>query len=175
MTTGLFTVTDMTVFVRPVEPGDAPAVLAFFEGLSTETAYRRFFGPPSRRSLRLLSEPDGVHHVAVLAVDDGVVTGVASYHRFGDQQDVADLAVVVADDHQHQGLGTWMVRRLTHHAHRHGIRRLTATVLADNRPALEFVRGIDPRAPHRQSGTSVDVEFPLGAPGAAEGVAAACG
>jgi L-amino acid N-acyltransferase YncA len=159
----------MTLDVRPAEPADAPALLAFFEGLSTETAYRRFFGPPSRRSLRLLSEPDGVQHVAVVALDDGVVTGVASYHRFGERDDAADLAVVVADEYRHRGLGTWMVRRLARHAHRHGIRRLTATVLADNRPALEFVRAVDPDAARRHAGTSVDVEFPL--PGAAVGAA----
>jgi RimJ/RimL family protein N-acetyltransferase len=163
----------MTVLVRAVEPDDAPAVLAFFEGLSTETAYRRFFGPPSRGSLRALSQPDGVRHVAVLAVDDGVIAGVASYHRYGDEADIADLAVVVDDDHQHQGLGTWMVRRLARHAHRHGIARLTATVLADNRPALEFVRAVDREAPRRSAGTSVDVEFPLGRPGDAAGTTAA--
>ncbi len=164
MTTGLVTLSDMTVLVRAAEPGDAPDVLAFFEGLSTETLYRRFFGPPSSRSLRALSEPDGVRHVAVLAVDDGVIAGVASYHRYGEGDDSADLAVVVDDDHQHRGLGTWMVRRLARHAHRHGIARLTATVLADNRPALEFVRAVDPEAPRRSAGTSVDVEFPLGRP-----------
>jgi GNAT superfamily N-acetyltransferase len=157
----------MTVLVRTVEPGDAPAVLAFFEGLSAETLYRRFFGPPSRGSLRLVSQPDGVCHVAVLAVDDGAIAGVASYHRYADQPDTADLAVVVADDHQHQGLGTRMVRRLARHAHGHGIARLTATVLADNRPALEFVRAVDPEATRRSAGTSVDVEFPLGRPGGA--------
>ena len=165
----------MTVLVRAMGPGDAPAVLAFFEGLSTETLYRRFFGPPSRRSLRAVSEADGVRHVAVLAVDDDAVVGVASYHRYGDRDDVADLAVVVADQRQHQGLGTWMVRHLARHAHLHGIDRLTATVLADNRPALEFVRGIDPAAPRRSAGTSVDVEFPLAHPDGARGGLAAAG
>jgi L-amino acid N-acyltransferase YncA len=151
----------MTLMVRAAEADDGPALLAFFEGLSTETAYRRFFGPPSRRSLRLLSEPDGERHVAVVALDDGVVTGVASYHRFADRDDVADLAVVVADEYQHRGLGTAMVCRLARHAQRHGIRRLTATVLADNRVALEFVRSVDPGASRRPAGTSVDVEFPV--------------
>jgi L-amino acid N-acyltransferase YncA len=165
----------MTVLVRTAGPADAPAVLAFFEGLSTDTLYRRFFGPPSRRSLRVLSQPDGERHVAVLAVDDGVIAGVASYHRYGERDDRADLAVVVADHHQHQGLGTRMVRHLARHAHLHGIERLTATVLADNRPALEFVRTVDPTAARRSAGTSVDVEFPLAHPGGARGGFATAG
>jgi GNAT superfamily N-acetyltransferase len=149
----------MTMHVRDVEPADAPAVLEFFEGLSTETAYRRFFGPPARSSLEMLSRPDGWRHVAVMAVDDGVVTAVGSYHRVADVDDVADIAVVVADDHQRRGVGTRLMDRLSGHARGHGINRFTATVLADNRAALRFVSAMAPEARRHHGGGSVDFDF----------------
>jgi GNAT superfamily N-acetyltransferase len=159
MTTGLVIVPNMTMHVREVEPADAPAVLEFFEGLSDETAHRRFFGPPARVSLEMLSRPDGWRHVAVMAVDDGVVAAVASYHRTAAVDDVADLAVVVSDGHRRRGVGTRLVQRLSGHARSRGISRFTATVLADNRPALRFVGAVAPQARRHHDGSSVDFDF----------------
>src|SRR4249920_2862813 len=67
-----------TAAIRPVHPADLPALGGFFEDLSVESRYLRFFAPvrPTGSLLHLLSGgPANVD--AVVAVADGVIVGHA--------------------------------------------------------------------------------------------------
>ena len=76
---------------------------------------------------------------AVVAVLDGEIVGVARYFRWPGSRS-AELAVVVADDWQRQGVATRMIGRLAQLAQAAGIERFTLTMQADNRAVLRLIR-----------------------------------
>jgi acetyltransferase len=82
---------------------------------------------------------------AIVALDDGEIVGVARYIR-QPCSEAAELAVVVADAWQRQGLATRMLAALAGRAAAVGISRFTMIMQADNRPILRLVRRVDPSA-----------------------------
>ena len=82
---------------------------------------------------------------------DGELVGVGRYERTS--PDSAEVAFVVADGHQGQGLGAAFLRRLAEHARACGLRWLTASTMAYNRPML---------AVFKHSGLSVETQFDEG-------------
>ena len=92
-------------------------------------------GPLSETELRYLTEVDFTDHVAYVAVRPeapGVLVGVARWVRLRDDPEVAEIAFVVADDLQRQGLGTILAETLAAAARERGVRRFVATMLPDN-------------------------------------------
>src|SRR5215467_8081143 len=97
-----------------LELGDEAAVAGLIGRLSPESLYRRFFSPVVRAeqfTRLVLRGVDGHERAAVAAVVDGEVVGVAQYARPAGACR-ADLAIMVADSWQRQGLGTRMVAAL---------------------------------------------------------------
>jgi RimJ/RimL family protein N-acetyltransferase len=136
------------VGLAQLERSDGELLLRLFYRLSPESIYRRFLSPISRpeqaRPERLL---DVDHHdrEAVVAVLDGEIVGVARYFRWPDGSS-AELAVVVADDWQRQGLATRMISCLAELARAAGIEQFTLTMQADNRGVLRLLRRFWPSA-----------------------------
>jgi RimJ/RimL family protein N-acetyltransferase len=127
-----------------LESTDGDALRRLFYRLSPDTIYRRFHSPvtrPEQAQPERLLDVDHRHREAVLAVLDGEIVGVARYFRQSGT-DSAELAVVVADDWQRQGLATRMVRALGQLALSTGIKRFTVSVQADNRRALGLLRRV---------------------------------
>jgi nucleotide-binding universal stress UspA family protein/GNAT superfamily N-acetyltransferase len=127
------------VDIRPLEPDDRDALAEGFERLSPESRYRRFFGPVAqlrRRDLDYLTRVDHHDHEALVAVDaeTGQGAGVARYVRTGPE--VAEPAIVVADDWQGRGVGSRLLDALADRAREEGIRRFDAPVLATNDDAI---------------------------------------
>jgi L-amino acid N-acyltransferase YncA len=54
----------------------------------------------------------------------------------------AEISVAVADDWQHQGLGTLLLRRLVEHARAHGVRRLYSMDAAANERMRRLARDV---------------------------------
>ncbi|WP_205696931.1 GNAT family N-acetyltransferase [Conexibacter sp. SYSU D00693] len=134
----------MDLRLRDIRPDDKPALQRLHARLSPETRYRRFHGVKgdlTRGDLRYLTEVDGRRHIALVAEDEaGELHGVA--RAVGDQGGVeAELAIVVADDVQADGLGTALMRSLLERCDREGLRRITFEVQADNHRALRFFQG----------------------------------
>src|SRR3954468_11826104 len=94
------------VLIRPIRPSDAPLLAAAHATLSPETVRLRYLAPKPRltaRELRYLTEVDGVHHVAFLALraeDPSRIAAVARFVRSTTDPEAAEAAVVVADDLQ---------------------------------------------------------------------------
>jgi nucleotide-binding universal stress UspA family protein/GNAT superfamily N-acetyltransferase len=156
------------VEVRAVEPDDRAALAEGFERLSPESRYRRFFGPMPRlsaRDLDYLTRVDHHDHEALVAVDavtgDGV--GVARYVRTG--PDVAEPAIVVADDWQGRGVGGLLLDALAERATEEGVRRFEAPVLATNHEAIALLERLG-RTTRRPDGREVQlsIDLPAGAP-----------
>lgn len=131
--------------IRPLTHADRDRLAAAFGRLSERSRLRRFLGPKPRLSgaeLTYLTEIDHVTHEALAAIDpdDGAIVGVARYAEERATPGTADLALVVADAWQGQGIATMLGRRLVRHADASGIARLTATTFADNRAARAVLR-----------------------------------
>lgn len=149
--------------VRPLSTDDRECVAEFLRGLSMETMYRRFFSVPrvDDRLVDLVAHPSECCSDALIALSGGTIVGLASYDRLADDPDAADVAVVVDDAWQHHGVGTELMRALTRAAKHKGIERFTATMLADNRPVVDFVRHNAPAAQLHFDGTELAMELPL--------------
>lgn len=131
-----------------LEPADGELLRRFFYRLSPETVYRRFMSPLARpeqaRPERLL-DVDHQDREAILALVGGEIVGVARYIRRA-RSDSADLAIVVADAWQRQGVATRLLSALAASARRAGISRFEVMTQADNRAALGLLRRLRPIA-----------------------------
>lgn len=145
------------VHVRAVHPEDKPLLVEGFEELSEDSRYLRFFGTKkalSDQELAYLTEVDGVHHVALGAVDErGHGVGVARYVVLDDEPGVAEVAVTVIDELHGQGLGHALVERLVEHARGAHIHALRFWVLPINVGMLHLLRDLGARY-HASDGTT---------------------
>jgi RimJ/RimL family protein N-acetyltransferase len=133
--------------VRPIAPDDRQRLAAAFERLSDGSRMRRFLGPKPKLSaaeLTYLTEIDHRMHEALVAVDETEdrIVGVARYAPELDEPGTADLAFVVADEWQGQGIATMLAAELMRRARDSGVDRLTATTFPDNRPARALLRSL---------------------------------
>ncbi len=132
---------------RDITPGDKAALLRFHAHLSADTRYRRYHaakGDLTKGDLKYLTEVDGHRHVAVVAVDPeqpSELLGVARAVALDDEAREAELAIVVRDDVQHDGVGAALVDALRRRARTEGMGQLIAEVQADNHRALRFFQG----------------------------------
>jgi RimJ/RimL family protein N-acetyltransferase len=139
------------VVLRPIEPSDKHELELGLHRLSPESVQRRFLAPKvhfSAAELRYLTEVDGHDHVAIVVEREsapGTVVGVARYVRLDDDPDTAEAAIVVADFLQGKGLGTALAQALANEAVKHGVRRFTALMLGDNRPAQRLMTRLTDR------------------------------
>ncbi len=136
--------------LRTVRPDDKDMLVDALSRLSPESRYRRFFTAKPRLTpaeLRYLTEFDGIHHYAIGAgsLDETAGYGVARMVALKDEPTTAELAVLVADELQGQGLGTLLMRRLLDAACERGIRRVYTEVLANNKPMRRLMEhlGLD--------------------------------
>src|SRR3954462_14171819 len=99
--------------VRPADPDDVDRVREFLERLSPQSVYRRFFTlfpTPPPKLLTYLSAPETADHETLAAFDGEEIVALASWDRRRENNSEAELAIVVADDWQHRGLGHALVR-----------------------------------------------------------------
>ena len=129
-----------------LEPGDGPALRRLFYRLSPQTLYRRFHSPvvrPEQTHPERLLDVDHHDREAVVAVVNDEIVGVARYVRTAGS-DAAEIAIVVADDWQRQGLATRMLSALHERALIEGIQKFTMTMQADNKPVQQLIRRFYP-------------------------------
>lgn len=155
-----------TLEIRPVLPGDALAIDRFVRSLSTITAYRRFHAPvPKLSAAQLAGIVDVDHHdretlVALVRGATGTeITALAQYVRVS--EDLADMAIVVADRWQRRGIGRVLAHHLGAAAAESGIVQFDATVLADNPAPQRLARGLSTTVDAARHGTTIDLHIPL--------------
>jgi GNAT superfamily N-acetyltransferase len=134
------------VLVRPIAADDKDKLARGLRQLSEESIRKRFLAAKPRFSsaeLRYLTEVDGVNHIALVAVledDPDQLVAVARCVRLPDRPGTAEMAIVVGDPWQSQGLGRALATALADAALAVGIRRFAATMLGDNEPARRLMR-----------------------------------
>jgi GNAT superfamily N-acetyltransferase len=123
--------------MRQLIDEDAAALQEFHKGLSAESIHRRFFqAKPVLTDTEALhfTHVDHVRRQALCAVLGTAIIGVARYDRFHAEE--AEVAVIVTDAFQKQGIGSWLLEALRQDAIQNGINVFTAEVLAGNSAML---------------------------------------
>jgi RimJ/RimL family protein N-acetyltransferase len=130
------------VEIRALQPDDRTALTAAVGRASPQSIYRRFFGPKrdfTDKEIAYFVNVDFVSHVALVAVvEEGgrpAIVGGARY--IVAEPGRAEVAFVVVDAYQGQGLGTLLMRHLANLARMMGLRQLIAEVLPDNASMLK--------------------------------------
>jgi len=145
-----------TVLIRPIRAEDAAIERRFIETLSPQSRRFRFLGEiktPSAALIEQLTHPNPDRDAAFVAlVADGAEKREIGVARFSARPDSAscECAVAVADDWQHRGLGTLLMRLLIDVARTRGIECMYSVDAADNSAMRElaahlgFARKPDP-------------------------------
>jgi RimJ/RimL family protein N-acetyltransferase len=157
------------VLIRPIRPGDKAMLARGMAALSPSSARLRFLAPKDHLSLaelRYLTEVDHVDHyalVAVLADDPTTMAGVGRWVRDEEHPDRAEVAVVVGDCYQRQGLGTALGTALADGARTLGIGSFTALMLPENTAAQRLFAHISGRLSTRLEGGTYELVADLAA------------
>jgi L-amino acid N-acyltransferase YncA len=162
---------------RAARVADCEAIRSFVAGLSPHTRLLRFFtpvSPPSSAVLRAMCGADGAADVLVATHNGAVVAHAMAADAVGPEGcRAADIAVVVADDWQHRGVGSEILGRLVARAAARAVRVLVMDVLPENDRMLGMISRRWPGAAYEFAAGAVTVRVRL--PGAAAGANGACG
>jgi RimJ/RimL family protein N-acetyltransferase len=160
------------VALRPMRDDDGERLLRFHHSLSAETQYLRFFGAHpslSEREVEWFTHVDHRHREAIVAELDGDLLGVARLDRLPAGTGVgreAEVAFVVADRAQGQGLGHQLLAALVIRARQLGLACLVADTLPHNRKMLAVFRRSGLPTTRRFEDGVVRVTMALGPTGA---------
>ncbi len=156
------------ISVRLARPEDAEGVAAMHDRCSEETRYQRYFAPVSQWREDRLRKIAGGHRGATLVAEteDGSLVGLGNvFPEKPDGAATAEVAVIIEDAWQGQGVGSVVLRRLIELAERWDFDEVTALVLATNtvmitvleNTGLTWERDADPDLP----GSVVRMTAPL--------------
>jgi len=127
------------VSFRSIRPTDEPHMRDLLYDLSRETIYYRFMSQQQRFTHRQIQDFVYIDHRRDVAIVGTVpeahgedIIAVGRYY-LNERNNKAEVAFVIRDGWQNQGLGSFMFRHLITIAKRNGIAGFTAEVLRDNR------------------------------------------
>ena len=129
--------------IRPIRPEDEPLMIDFHSRLSDRSVYLRYFQPlkltqrTAHERLTRICFIDYDREMALVAVrkhDDGTneIIAVGRLSKIHGTEE-AEIAVLVRDEFQHQGLGTELVSRLMRVAQDENLKYVSSTMLGINR------------------------------------------
>ena len=113
---------------------DAPKLVEFYDRVSPESKYLRFFAPYpklSDRDVKRFTEVDYVDRVAFILTLGDQLIAVGRYDRTEDTQ--AEVAFLIEDAHQGRGIAQLLLEHLAEAARERGITGFFAEVLPQNR------------------------------------------
>ncbi|WP_181789035.1 GNAT family N-acetyltransferase, partial [Streptomyces phytophilus] len=127
-----------TAQVRPIVPDDADRLVAFFDRVSDESKYLRFFAPHpqlSAKDVHRFTHHDYVDRVGLAAVVGDAFIATVRYDRTepaADGATQAEVAFLVQDDQQGRGVASALLEHIAACARERGVRRFAADVLPAN-------------------------------------------
>lgn len=133
-----FTRDGRLIAIRPIKRDDAGRLLDFFDTLSRESIFFRFLTDLKSLPLdwvRRFTDIDYAQDVAMVAVeqtdDDERILGVCRVMRHPGTNN-GEIAVVVGDPWQNQGIGTTLLNRTREIAREQGFKKLWGLVSSSN-------------------------------------------
>ncbi len=163
LTTRVTTGHGVTYQLRPIRPDDAEILQHFHEGLSPDSVFRRYFSlHPSLSAAELdhLTNVDYVDRLAFIIIEHGELVAVGRYDRI-ETSDRAEVAFLVSDHYQHQGLGLLLLDHLAQAAWECGITTFVAETQADNRAMMGVFRNSGFPVTARLEDEIIYVRFPI--------------
>ena len=127
--------------LRPILPDDAQALVSFYERVSPESKYMRFFAPYptlSDRDVQRFTNVDHVDRVAFVVTLGGKIIGIGRYDRIDEEQ--AEVAFLIEDAHQGRGLAQLLLEHLAQAGRERGVSRFVAEVLPENVRMIQIFR-----------------------------------
>ncbi|NNN33596.1 GNAT family N-acetyltransferase [Streptomyces sp. S3(2020)] len=139
-----------TARIRPITVDDAERLVSFYEQVSDESKYYRFFAPYPRLSAKdvhRFTHHDFVDRVGLAATVGGEFIATVRYDRIGADgmpasapADEAEVAFLVQDAHQGRGVASALLEHIGAVARERGIRRFAAEVLPANNKMIKVFR-----------------------------------
>lgn len=136
-----------TARIRPITVDDAERLVSFYEQVSDESKYYRFFAPYPRLSAKdvhRFTHHDFVDRVGLAATVGGEFIATVRYDRIGTDgmpasapADEAEVAFLVQDAHQGRGVASALLEHIGAVARERGIRRFAAEVLPANNKMIK--------------------------------------
>jgi acetyltransferase len=134
------------LLIRPLRPDDEDALAKMLKHVTPDDVRLRFFNPRKtmdRALIARLTQLDYARDMAFVAIDpvNHAILGVV--RLMGDaNRENGEFAILIRSDHQQQGLGTELMRRLLSFAALEGYHRIHGSVLSENRNMLDFCKGL---------------------------------
>lgn len=139
-----------TARIRPITTDDAERLVSFYEQVSDESKYYRFFAPYPRLSAKdvhRFTHHDYVDRVGLAVTVGGEFIATVRYDRINAQgrpatapADEAEVAFLVQDAHQGRGVASTLLEHIAAVARERGIRRFAAEVLPANNKMIKVFR-----------------------------------
>jgi len=133
------------LLIRPIRSEDAESEQRFVRELSAEAKRFRFMGTINELSPTMLArftQIDYGREMALVALTEEngelMQQGVARYVINSDNTS-GEFAIVVSDNHQHQGIGTRLMKALLDAARYHDLKVIEGSVLAQNKSMLQLM------------------------------------
>ena len=131
--------------LRPIRPEDGAALVEFYDGVSDESRYLRFFAPMpqlSARDVERFTNVDHVDRVGIVMTVRGDIIAFGQYERLaasdvGEHEEVeAEVAFLVQDEHQGRGIGQLLLEHLAQAARERSIEMFIAEILPGNQQMI---------------------------------------
>ncbi|MDI3418777.1 GNAT family N-acetyltransferase [Streptomyces luteolus] len=139
-----------TARIRPITTEDADRLTNFYEQVSDESKYYRFFAPYPRLSdkdVHRFTHHDYVDRVGLAVTVGGEFIATVRYDRIDEQgrpasapADEAEVAFLVQDAHQGRGVASTLLEHIAAVARERRIRRFAAEVLPANNKMIKVFR-----------------------------------
>ncbi|MFE4371959.1 GNAT family N-acetyltransferase [Streptomyces sp. NPDC056835] len=139
-----------TARIRPITTADAERLVSFYEQVSDESKYYRFFAPYPRlsdRDVHRFTHHDYVDRVGLAVTVGGEFVATVRYDRIDERglpatapADEAEVAFLVQDAHQGRGVASALLEHIAAVARERGIRRFAAEVLPANNKMIKVFR-----------------------------------
>ncbi|MFJ4502636.1 GNAT family N-acetyltransferase [Streptomyces sp. NPDC088864] len=139
-----------TARIRPITTDDAERLVSFYEQVSDESKYYRFFAPYPRLSAKdvhRFTHHDYVDRVGLAVTVGGEFIATVRYDRIdatgrpaSAPADEAEVAFLVQDAHQGRGVASALLEHIAAVARERGIRRFAAEVLPANTKMIKVFR-----------------------------------
>jgi acyl-CoA hydrolase/RimJ/RimL family protein N-acetyltransferase len=136
------------VHFRLIRPDDTDRIKELFYGLSEESIYFRFLTPLRslrRQTLQDFYNVDQSRDISVVAViksdKEGETEKIIGAGRYvlNRSTNEAEFALLINDDYQHRGIGTFLLNHLMRIAKSKGVEAFIAYVHPQNQPMIRFI------------------------------------